>query len=423
MRKPSVSQLVYRALYPNRGSDDPGSFAVHIGRYIVPELRVEVFNFYGNFEEIEAKYPGLDYSHPSHRLRLGRFPHHRQLFQAFDALGLTKDEMYWLCSWEGTKLARDRFEKDQGIKVVDTTGNDIKLASPSKPQMVEVHESPDEDFGRSCPVRPLSDDDASCDAIAMAADSEHCFSVDNPVNGCYITAHSRDRRKEDEEGSEDELAHALVNQISTLQNSTASNSDPFGFSLNQRLMAANAARVSGQHRLPLDAAYEQWLKEEIERDDPFSQHMRPELLRQSASSAAASSSNDDCLPALSEQRDTDAATARTRTSTPFTSTSDSVTSSAIDLTIDRRVRREAQAIADRRREELLRLNGADRQTFPFIAPSQTISAATTPRASDSNPPSSSSISATTLWAQYEPDISRNHTIAHNGSDRSTSDNI
>lgn len=58
-------------------------------------------------------------------MRLGRFKHHKRLFDAFDALGLTYGEIQDFCCWEGTKWARERYEKDEGVKVVDTTGDEI----------------------------------------------------------------------------------------------------------------------------------------------------------------------------------------------------------------------------------------------------------------------------------------------------------
>lgn len=59
-------------------------------------------------------------------MRLGRFKHHRRLFDAFDALGLTDGEIQDFCCWEGTRWARERYEKDEGVKVVDTTGDEIE---------------------------------------------------------------------------------------------------------------------------------------------------------------------------------------------------------------------------------------------------------------------------------------------------------
>jgi hypothetical protein len=58
-------------------------------------------------------------------MRLGRFKHHKRLFEAFDNLGLTYGEIQDFCCWEGTKWARERYEKDEGVKVVDTTGDEI----------------------------------------------------------------------------------------------------------------------------------------------------------------------------------------------------------------------------------------------------------------------------------------------------------
>lgn len=73
----------------------------------------------------QARYPALDYTIKPHRMRLGRFKHHKRLFDAFDSLELTYGEIQDFCCWEGTKWARERYEKDEGIKVVDTTGDGI----------------------------------------------------------------------------------------------------------------------------------------------------------------------------------------------------------------------------------------------------------------------------------------------------------
>ncbi|KAI5302834.1 hypothetical protein KEM56_000301 [Ascosphaera pollenicola] len=370
MRKPSVSQLVYRALYSKRNGDEPGSFAAHIGRYIVPELRVEVFNFYGNFEELEAKYPGLDYSYPPHRLRLGRFPHHRQLFQVFDELKLTKNEMYWLCSWEGTKLARDRFEKDQNRKVVDTTGDKIKVATPHGSPTVEIHEYTEEE----------SDQENGAISAQMVVDvlDQSTGSNSGSKEGRYMAANCPvplhntnlgDRQEGEEERSEgyDDRDEQILRISATQRAAAASaNTDPFGFSLGQRFMAANAARVSGQHDLPLDAAYEQWLKEEVETGGPSSQSAHA-TIPTSYTPSSVPSLYDDCLPSPSDHTSApDYASGQERTSTPSTLTPDSM----IPRQGESRRAREAQAFLDRRREELLRLNGADRQASPFITSTQ-----------------------------------------------------
>lgn len=91
----------------------------------MPEVRIETANFYGALDCIEAQYPGLDYSYTPHRKRLSRFPWHKKLFRAFDELGLTRNEILSLCQWEGTKSAKDKYERDVGRTIRDTTSDDI----------------------------------------------------------------------------------------------------------------------------------------------------------------------------------------------------------------------------------------------------------------------------------------------------------
>lgn len=124
-RKNPIAHLLYNHLFPHPGPNDPPSFSVHLARNLVPEVRIEVATFYGDLNSTEARYPGLNYAYAPHRLRLGRFKHHKRLFDAFDELGLTYGEIQDFCCWEGTKWARERYEKDEGIKVLDTTGDDI----------------------------------------------------------------------------------------------------------------------------------------------------------------------------------------------------------------------------------------------------------------------------------------------------------
>ncbi|KAI7085278.1 hypothetical protein KC356_g6040 [Hortaea werneckii] len=124
-RQTPIAHLLYNHLFPRPTPTDPPSFAAHLARNLVPEVRIEVSTFYGDLNSVEARYPGLNYCYPPHRMRLGRFKHHRRLFDAFDSLGLTYNEIQDFCCWEGTKWARERYEKDEGISVLDTTGDDI----------------------------------------------------------------------------------------------------------------------------------------------------------------------------------------------------------------------------------------------------------------------------------------------------------
>lgn len=124
-RQTPVAHLLYSYLFPQPHPSDPPSFSAHLARNLVPEVRIEVATFYGDLNSTEARYPGLNYCHRPHRMRLGRFKHHKRLFEAFDHLGLTYGEIQDFCCWEGTKWARERYEKDEGVKVVDTTGDEI----------------------------------------------------------------------------------------------------------------------------------------------------------------------------------------------------------------------------------------------------------------------------------------------------------
>lgn len=124
-RQTPIAHLLYAYLYPNPTPQDPPSFSAHLARNLVPEVRIEVATFYGDLNSAEARYPGLNYCYAPHRMRLGRFRHHKKLFDAFDNLGLTYNEIQEFCCWEGTKWARERYEKDEGITVIDTTGSEI----------------------------------------------------------------------------------------------------------------------------------------------------------------------------------------------------------------------------------------------------------------------------------------------------------
>lgn len=146
-RQTPVAHLLYAYLFPHPTPSDPPSFSAHLARNLVPEVRIEVATFYGDLNSAEARYPGLNYCHRPHRMRLGRFKHHRRLFEAFDTLGLTYGEIQDFCCWEGTKWARERYEKDEGVKVLDTTGNEIG------PYVDRRHIKPAEDARRNSITR------------------------------------------------------------------------------------------------------------------------------------------------------------------------------------------------------------------------------------------------------------------------------
>lgn len=135
-RQRNIASLVYQHLYPHPGPQDPPDFSQFLIRHLITEVRIETQRFYGGLDTIEAKYPGLNYSHPPHRKRLSRFSNHARLFTAFDDLGLTAHEISELCKWEGTLWARQRYERDERIKVTDTTANEIRRYEEKRPELL-----------------------------------------------------------------------------------------------------------------------------------------------------------------------------------------------------------------------------------------------------------------------------------------------
>ncbi|KAJ5183386.1 hypothetical protein N7492_001002 [Penicillium capsulatum] len=225
MRKPSLAEIVYTTTFPRPTASDPGSFAAHITRHLVPEVRVETNTFYGPLDCIEAQYPGLDYSFAPHRQRLSRFPWHRRLFRVFDKLHLTEEEISGLCCWEGTKSARQRYEAEEGVSVQDTTGDAIPRATLFPTPTVAIHY----DFGG-----PEDDQDQL-----------HETRSDDTVRASHSRSSSAfsDYRGT---GFDEDLSDEEVESC--------------GVELNHRLLAAMAARDQGAD-VPLDEDWEQWMKE------------------------------------------------------------------------------------------------------------------------------------------------------------------
>ncbi|KAH6642975.1 hypothetical protein C7974DRAFT_328746 [Boeremia exigua] len=222
-RKNPISVLVYSQLFPSPSPTDPPSFSAHLSKNLVGEVRIETANFYGSLDTIEARYPGLNYAHGPHRKRLGRFPHHRRLFDAFDRLGLTESEIQGFCRWEGTLWARERYERDEGVKVVDTTG-------------MEIGEWVDNRHSRL----------ASRKGINVKTDIE--VEIERPRRPRDRDTEMADTESESEDDAHDELDASV------------------GFELNARLLHAAALRDQGAN-VPMDPEWEAYLKEAQERGE------------------------------------------------------------------------------------------------------------------------------------------------------------
>ena len=207
MKGRPIEELVYEYMYPRPKPSDPPNFHTLLARQLIIEVRQEVQAFYGEVQTQEHKYPGLDYCHPTHRLRLSRYTYHRRMFRAFDGLHLTPAEIAGLTKWEGTKWAKERFEREHGIVVRDTAADGI-------PTWAELEERP-----------------PRVAAAAAAAPRTPRVVVDDDAM--------------DGDESDEELQSV-------------------GVELNERLLARVAAHNAGDTSQPLDEAWEQWLKQALE---------------------------------------------------------------------------------------------------------------------------------------------------------------
>ncbi len=216
MRGPAIDQLVYDCMFPKPKASDPQNFQGLLQRQLVPEVRLETQAFYGHLSSQEAKYPGLDYSYKPHQTRLSRYSWHKRLFRAFDTLGLTKAEIASLTKWEGTRWAKERFEREQGIVIRDTTSDGIEDWVEPELRVPTAQRTDVEDM-----------EDIQEDGEAEENDNEM-----------------------EEDGEDGEESDAEILSV--------------GIELNERLRAAVAQREAGNAATVMDEEWEQWLKDAVE---------------------------------------------------------------------------------------------------------------------------------------------------------------
>ncbi|CAN9309080.1 hypothetical protein CUC08_Gglean008254 [Alternaria sp. MG1] len=254
-RKNPISVLVYNTLFPTPSPTDPPSFSAHLSKNLVGEVRIETANFYGSLDTIEARYPGLNYAFQPHRKRLGRFPHHKRLFDAFDRLGLTEAEIQGFCRWEGTLWARERYERDEGVRVVDTTGVDIGAWVDTR----RAYSSRNNGAG----INVKTDIEVEIEELEHNHHHHHHhhhsqstrpMQHNNGGDTEMPDSSSSAEEDEDEESDSDTTSNELSSSV--------------GFSLNARLLHAAALRESsGAMNIPMDPEWEQYLKEASERGE------------------------------------------------------------------------------------------------------------------------------------------------------------
>jgi len=240
-REVKLTDLVHHHLFPHPTPTDPPDFSTHLSKNLVGEVRIETQRFYGSLESIEARYPGLNYSHAPHRKRLARFPHHARLFKAFDELHLTSHEISMICRWEGTLWARQRYERDEGVKVEDTTGDGIspwvdrRERSPvkrEKAKQIKVETNIEVEVATAAQTTPVAVHTPSNEDRQMAEASH-----------AQEDGHQEAHDEDDDEGD--------IRQQS------------IGDELHRRLVAAAEARNAGVD-VSMDPLFEQYLKEATE---------------------------------------------------------------------------------------------------------------------------------------------------------------
>ena len=222
MKKPEIWKLVLGCLLPAKSDFSRDDWRTYIQRYLLPEIQTETLRFYGENTSAEALHPGLDYANPGHRARLQAFPRHNQLFGVLDNLRLTESEIHMLCKWEGTKLAKEHFERQHMMRVKDTTWDGIQSYSKQTPSGYLISKG----LSQRCESAQVKT------AYELGSDFE---------------AEVEDEEMEDSEVDEDEGSGEESED--ELQRS-------YGMELNQRLIDGS-----------MDADWEQWMKEAIERGD------------------------------------------------------------------------------------------------------------------------------------------------------------
>ena len=274
MHKPALTPLLAAHLFrtshpPSSSSDTPfatAPFAAFVAEQLVPEVRHETLRYYGHLASAEAQYPGLDYAAPHHRARLAAYPAHRRLFRALDALRCTPAEIRAVCTWEGTRAARERYERERGVRVRDSTLDGIPVAERCRSPVAvrvgtvqgarggegvdkgeRIDHGAREATGEAAGAWPGAGRHGSHDAQYPPPTSQHPAETTRAADG-------EDEDDDDDDDDDPSTADVVARSVGT--------------ALQRRLLAAaDAARARGSPAAPaaLDPAWEQWMKEAAER--------------------------------------------------------------------------------------------------------------------------------------------------------------
>ena len=179
-------------------------------------------------------------------------------------MGLTYNEIQEFCCWEGTKWARERYERDEGVKVVDTTGNEIG-------PYVDRRELRREELSRRGSITRKTDIEVVVENQESIEEADEEMSDADSEGG--------DEENEEEVTAEEALREvtALEEHISELTRRRQQSIVNRDHDYNRRIMAAFEQGVA------LTPDLENYLKEQSERGTlPMSMDLRNVLRRSSS---------------------------------------------------------------------------------------------------------------------------------------------
>lgn len=262
-RQVPVSQRIYSHLFPRPSSHDPPNFSAYLARFLIPEIRIETARFYGSLETTEARYPGLNYTYPPHVARLSSFPHHARLFSAIAELGITDTEVLDMVRWEGTLWARERFEKDEGLQVKDTTGDGITdWVDPRVVPRKTVPRKMKTSRGKIRAVTTMTVTRTLPVVPRVAVEEREVVAEGNVADMPLDLCDECDVDNEDVDEDDDMGADTPDEDDETL-GSVGEHIESIGINLNRRLLEAVVRRERGEN-VEMDPDFEAYLKEQIE---------------------------------------------------------------------------------------------------------------------------------------------------------------
>ena len=77
---------------------------------------------------------------------------HRSLFDAIDALIFTENEIKELCNWDGSLYHKQRYEREHGVLIKDTTGDETAFHTKPLGEVDSETEQDEEEFGDPSPT-------------------------------------------------------------------------------------------------------------------------------------------------------------------------------------------------------------------------------------------------------------------------------